>query len=245
MTTRIHSKRNSVAFPQMHAFTLIELLVVISIISLLISILLPALGAARRSAVQLKCMSQVREMYHSVMFYAQDYQEWFPTNTNDVTKFSYNSTVTSNQFIKDNKLESYGSSTYSKVQPSYYVVNSNIQCPNEDDHSNNNRTYWMPGPIGAGSRYISTTAWPRTVDLQYPTRVLTIYESGLFHTPNVPTGTGYMVNTIPNPYAGQSINAMRLDGHGGPWFIPEQNITSEHRINIQYYWYDKNKMTHE
>lgn len=53
-------------------FTLIELLVVISIIALLVGILLPALGAARRTATRIKCLSQMRQLAVARQAYATD-----------------------------------------------------------------------------------------------------------------------------------------------------------------------------
>ena len=60
------------------AFTLIELLVVISIIALLIGILLPALGAARNTARDLKCLANDRQMGIGFHAYASEYKQFLP-----------------------------------------------------------------------------------------------------------------------------------------------------------------------
>jgi prepilin-type N-terminal cleavage/methylation domain-containing protein/prepilin-type processing-associated H-X9-DG protein len=59
-------------------FTLIELLVVISIIALLISILLPALGSARSVAQSTKCLSQQNQIGLALATYQVDNDGYFP-----------------------------------------------------------------------------------------------------------------------------------------------------------------------
>ncbi|MEM1098244.1 MAG: prepilin-type N-terminal cleavage/methylation domain-containing protein [Planctomycetota bacterium] len=58
-------------------FTLIELLVVISIIALLIGILLPALGAARKTAQDTACLSNNRQIGIASMAYTVDHNGYY------------------------------------------------------------------------------------------------------------------------------------------------------------------------
>ena len=60
------------------AFTLAELLIVIAIIGVLISILLPTLGAARRSANAAKCLAAMRDLGLAFQQYAGDNKRAFP-----------------------------------------------------------------------------------------------------------------------------------------------------------------------
>ena len=74
MLTDYRSQNPLYRYRPARAFTLIELLVVISIISLLISILLPALGAAREAARRNVCAINQRQLHMAAMAYSGDYR---------------------------------------------------------------------------------------------------------------------------------------------------------------------------
>jgi len=60
------------------AFTLIELLVVVSVISLLMSILAPALSKARRQAQAIVGMGNQRQIVNAVNLFAMDHDGLYP-----------------------------------------------------------------------------------------------------------------------------------------------------------------------
>jgi len=128
--------------PPQRAFTLLELLVVISVLSLLVALVLPALGSARASAMDLNCQANLRSTHQLISAFATDQQGRLPLGYRG-GRLQWNTMVysgTSGKFVLFGRLYVDG----------YLNEGESLYCPVEtapQQRYNTAENPWPPGLI--------------------------------------------------------------------------------------------------
>jgi len=135
-----------------NAFTLIELLVVISIIALLIGILLPALGAARRTARQMQNSTQVRGIHSALVLFAQGNKEYYPGMSSKGAVLAATSNADQDSNGTDIDPGSYVQARFRELYDDNYFTGEYLISPSET------KTQFGSGATGATTSDPLTTA---------------------------------------------------------------------------------------
>jgi prepilin-type N-terminal cleavage/methylation domain-containing protein/prepilin-type processing-associated H-X9-DG protein len=197
-------------------FTLIELLVVISIIALLISILLPALGAARKSARNAQCHSNLHQWGILTAAYASDSRDFFwpHDNTFDLSP----TTNRSRNYYQNYARRIYLSGVSDKV---WYRGGSINGCPDHVDTIQsglNTYKHWSYG-VNYFLSYNYAKSFPKKVSsVIKQAQTLWIMDMA-WDASNPPVGYYYGANasTIETRagaiHPNQTCNVLYVDGH--------------------------------
>ncbi len=138
-------------------FTLIELLVVISIIAVLISILLPALGASRENARRLKCLTNLKGIGMGLNIYMMERSKGLLPRVKPLHD-AMGSTGSNNKDSDVSLLDLLGQYVDAPVPRrsgnarSEYIVTDPYKCPS-DLKSNDEKSNFRPVWATAGTSY--------------------------------------------------------------------------------------------
>lgn len=214
------------------AFTLIELLVVISIISLLISILLPALGAARKSAQSVQCQSNMRQIMLVIFTYASDQKDAVPFTSSVTSKeivnryYSVGRYMSKAGYIKNPSDNDYDGSLTSLPLNTLWNCPGNINPPFQVASGKTRYYYYIKNPYITSDE--ATIAWANTSG---PSWWLDNYSLSRLSMASKPSeeyyhhdyqdsttvyhfpGGGFTNTERGGPHLGNVVNVSFLDGH--------------------------------
>ena len=127
------------------AFTLVELLVVIGIVSVLMGILLPALGAVRRQARAIVGMSNQRQIVGAVNCYAADNDDSYPVSVATIAMWPQFSWQEPMRLIGHQKRTPEVHRSMSAYLRSYISDASVFSCPSAPDEHRYLQQAWDAG----------------------------------------------------------------------------------------------------
>lgn len=186
-------------------FTLVELLVVIGIIALLVSILLPTLASARRSAQTVACLANMRSLGQAMTIYVSENNGYIPGSPYTTGREYANKEISGNKTTDGENL-----GIFDWMSPLARVNKMNVNWgTSEADHVKRYIKFADDGPFQcpsnrdgvisvpySGSGYVDITLWPAVTPLSYhtslPFMLMRNYDTGSAQALNAQQyGTSY------------------------------------------------------
>ncbi len=177
------------------AFTLIELLCVITIIAILASLLIPAIGTVSQRADSIKCSNNLRTIGQAVQLYLGDHNQNFPMINPASGTLIYSSTTP-------------GVTDMLTAFSPYGITSSTLQCPS-DIKQGANSSY---------SQYQNSYDWKPTLDDENTSEPLIFFGRRFQANANGATGFVAKLSKIRQVFDDTQIhfghmNALYADGH--------------------------------
>jgi prepilin-type N-terminal cleavage/methylation domain-containing protein/prepilin-type processing-associated H-X9-DG protein len=211
-----------------HGFTLIELLVVITIISILASMLLPALGKAKEKALTIYCVNNLHQLGMAMMMYGDDYNERLPLSATHIASQGMGG-WTNNP------------APWMAAMQSEYQNTNLLRCPALSSKYHQSGFSYFMGSHGFSE--LSFPPVPASVILSAINTPSTFLLSGDCNYPSDPANADLNNNDVdtlftnlPPPIHNNRVNVLFADGHAKNYtkFTPGEMTFSANSTGISY-----------